>query len=79
MARRAFLCAHRTRRDITSLTLRVSRFSEMTRETLRIVISRVFLQLLVRIVTGQTAYARIVAVMPAAIEHTVRLKSNVVD
>src|SRR6185436_19352753 len=51
----------------------------MTRETLRVVVSHVFLHLLVRVVTSQAAYPRIVGVMAAAIEHAIRLKTNVVD
>ncbi len=52
---------------------------QMTRKTLRIVVRRFLLQLLMRIVTAQTPDPRIVRVVPAAIEHAIRLKTNIVD
>ena len=79
VAGRAFVCAHRTRGRSAWFGFRIFRLGEMTCKTLRVVISRVFLQLLVRIVAGQASDSRIVGVMPAAIEHTIRLETNIVD
>src|SRR5690349_140531 len=69
---RAVLCAHRTGRGAATLSLRFLRGRQMTRETLAIVIRRVLLQLLVRVVTRKARDARIVRVVTAAIEHSIR-------
>src|SRR5262245_12636793 len=51
----------------------------MTCKTLFVVIRWFLLQLVVRIVTSQTAYPGIVGVVSRAIEHSIRLKTNIVD
>src|SRR5262249_61842725 len=51
----------------------------MTCKTLFVVIRWFLLQLFVRIVTSQTAYPGVVGVVSTAIEHSIRLKTNIVD
>src|ERR1041385_9538968 len=59
---RAAFCAHGTRRGAASLSLRFLRSRQMTRETLRVVIGRIPLQLLVRVVTREARDAGLVRV-----------------
>ena len=79
VTRRAFVRTHGTCRRGSPSSLGFPRIREMTRKTLLIVIRRVLLQLLVWVVTTQTANPRIVRVVTATVEHPVRLKTNVVD
>src|SRR5215510_2659591 len=51
----------------------------MTCKTLFVVIRWFLLQLVVRIVTSQTAYPGVVGVVATAIEHSIRLKTNIVN
>ena len=51
----------------------------MTREAFWIVVRGVFLELIVRVVTRDAAKPRIISVVPATIEHVIRLEANVVD
>ena len=75
----ALFRTHGTRVRIATRGLRLSRFGYVAGETLRIVIRGVFLQFLVWVMTGDTAKPQIVRVVPATIEHAVRLEPNVVD
>ena len=75
----AVLCADRTRSRTAPLSLRFFRGSQVTGKTLRVVIRCLFLHLLMRIMTSQTAYARIVCIVTTTVEYPVRLEANVVD
>ena len=79
VTRRAFFRADRTCCGATALSLCFFRFRQVTRETLRIVIRRIFLQMFVRIVTRETPDSRIVRVVTTTIEHAIRLKTDVVN
>ena len=79
VTRRTVLRTHRTAWSTSSLSLRVFGLRQVTRKTLRVVIRTFLLQLLVGIVTSQTPYSRIIGIVPATIEHPVRLKANIVD
>ena len=50
----------------------------MTRQTLRIVVRRILRQFVVRVVASQAAYALIIVIVAATIEHAIRLKTNIV-
>ena len=69
---------HRAGIGVAASGFRISRFRQVTGEAFRIVIRHVSLQLLVRIVTSNAANSRIVRVVPATIEHPIRLKANIV-
>lgn len=73
------LRTYRTSISVTARGLRVSWFRQMAGETFRIVVRRVFLQLLVRIMTGNATKPRVIRVVSATTEHAIRLKANVVD
>ena len=57
----------------------ISWFRDVAGETFRIVVRSVFLKFLVRVVTGDAADTLIVRVVTAAIEHSIRLKPDVVN
>src|SRR5690349_4486296 len=74
----ALLCADGTGVGVAASSLRVGGFGYVAREAFWIVVGRVLLELLVRIVTGDTSQTRVICVVPATIEHAIRLKANVV-
>ena len=79
VTRYALLCADRTGIGVTARGLSVRRFRYVTGEAFWIVVRRVFLELLVRVVTRHTAKPRIVRIVSATTEHAIRLEANVVD
>lgn len=68
-----------TRVGVAARSLSVSWFRQMAGETFWIVVRRVFLELLVRIMTSNTTDPRVIRVVSATTEQAVRLKANVVD
>ena len=76
---RAVFCADWTGRCTAALSFGVFSRRQVTRQALRVVIRCILPQLLVRIVTRQTTYPRIVSIVTTTVEYTIWLKANVVD
>ena len=77
VTRRAIPVGNRTTLTITA-RLRSLIFKRMTLQTSLIVISRIFSERLVRVVTCRAPYVSIVRIT-LALKNTIRLKANVVD
>lgn len=78
VAGHTILCTHGTSSGVPSFSLYVLRCGQMTRETLRIVVDRFSRQLLVRIMTSQTAGTQVIGIVSGAIEHPIRLKADII-